>query len=385
MPALGRKTTGGERAVIGQFQTVSTALQSGNWSLSRTSVLCQNLASPPSLTQAGIIGAQIIKKGMSINVRDPVHISHRQSQFDPTGEVDLEDSVAVEMAVRKILDHHYSGRYDVALLGSAIADLVRAHRGDYPGLLHCDALYHDLRHSLDTALTMARLLDGYATSQAPTGSEGISADHALLGILLALFHDIGLLRRDAEADLWGPALTPIHEERGVEFMEDYLSHTTLSPLAGEAKLIMATKLVYKMPDNWTTGERLLASLAATADLVSQVADRFYLEKCRDFLFREFCAFGLAGKPDSLYPDSQTLLKKTPEFIEGFLQKRLDGEFQGVRRYLRTHMGSADPWEEAVQGNLGYLKTLLDSGNLNQLRRMPEPFNGDLPNEDSGPR
>ena len=308
----------------------------------------------------------------------------RLSQLDPTGEVDLEDSAAVEMAVCAILDRRYAGSYDLALLRSAMADVSRAYRGEYPGLLRCDTLYHDLRHSLETALTVARLLDGHAISHPPGSPAGIDADHALLTILLALFHDIGLLRRDAEADLWGPALTPIHEERGVEFMQAYLASTALSPFVGDARLIMATKLVFEMPDTWTTRDRLLASLIATADLVSQISDRCYLEKCRDFLFLEFSAFGLAGTPDSAYPDSHTLPQKTPAFVEGFLHNRLDREFQGVRRYLRAHMAGADPWEDAMQRNLGYLKALLESGNTDRLRREPKPYIGDPPDRSRQP-
>jgi hypothetical protein len=225
---------------------------------------------------------------------------------------------------------------------------------------------------------MARLLDGFATIHTSTSAAGIDANHALLGILLALFHDIGLLRRDSEADLWGPALTPIHEERGVEFMQTYLSRTTLSHLVGDAKLIMATKLVFKMPDNWTHGERMLASLIATADLVSQLSDRCYLEKCRDFLFLEFSAFGLAGTPDSRFPDKETLLERTPSFVEDVLHTRLDVEFQGVRRYLRVHMAGSDPWQEAIQRNIDFLKELLESGTIDRLRRQPKPFIGTLP-------
>lgn len=306
----------------------------------------------------------------------PVPLADRRSRFDPTGGVDLEDRHAVETAARAILDRHYAGNYDVALLGKAMDDVVRAYRGEYSGLLRCDALYHDLRHSLETALTMARLLDGYAAQHAPGGVAGIAADHALLGVLLALFHDIGLLRRDSEAELWGPSLTPIHEERGVEFMHAYLPDTSLAALVGASKLIMATKLVYAMPDSWTAEERRLASMVATADLISQLSDRYYLEKCRDFLFLEFSAFGLAGKPDSPYPNSQTLLEKTPAFVEGYLHKRMDVDFQGVRRYLRSHFSGADPWEEAIQRNLGYLKTLLENNELDRLRRNPTRYIGD---------
>jgi hypothetical protein len=304
-----------------------------------------------------------------------IHASGRQPQLDPAGEVDLENPDAVETAVRGILDRQYAGCYDAALLRSAMADAICAYRGQYSGLLRCDTLYHDLRHALETALTMARLLDGYAIGHAPGGAAGIDADHALLGIVLALFHDIGLLRRDAEAELWGPALTPIHEERGVEFMRSYLPGTTLAAFSGDAKLIMATKLAYMMPESWAPEERLLASMIATADLVSQISDRCYLEKCRDFLFIEFSAFGLAGTPESPYPDRKTLLERTPAFVENFLQTRLDVEFKGVRRYLRAHMSGADPWQAAMQRNVSYLKTVLAHGELYRLRRNPAVYIG----------
>lgn len=324
-----------------------------------------------------------LHKAGLINMREPAQPELRRSQLDPAGEVDLEDADAVERAVRAILDRRYAGRYDPALLHAAMADVVRAYRGEFPGLLRCDALYHDLRHSLETSLTMARLLDGYAASHPPGGAGGIDGDRALLGILLALFHDIGLLRRESEANIWGPSLTPIHEERGVEFMQAYLPGTALAPLLAQSKLIMATKLVYVMPDSWSAEERLLASLIATADLISQISDRCYLEKCRDFLFLEFTAFGLAGKADSPYPDPRTLLEKTPAFVESFLHNRLDGEFQGVRRYLRVHMGSADPWEEAMHRNVAYLRSLLESNDLQRLRRNPAPYIGGTPPAGSG--
>ncbi|MDD5247391.1 MAG: hypothetical protein PHY45_00300 [Rhodocyclaceae bacterium] len=309
-------------------------------------------------------------------MRQLVHQCQRLPIPDPIGSADLADPVAAEMALREIFDRRYAGSYDADFLRTAVADAVRAYRGEYPGLLRCDALYHDLRHALETALTMARLLDGYATIHAPNDAAGIDGDLALFGIVLALFHDIGLLRRDAEAHLWGPALTPVHEERGIEFMEAYLSGTALAALVGECRLIMATKPAYKMPTSWSATERTLASLLATADLVSQTSDRYYLEKCRDFLFLEFSSFGLAGKLDSPFPDRKALLEKTPEFFDGVLRERLDVEFQGVRRYLRVHMAGDDPWQDSMQRNVSYLRTLLKNDELDQLRRRPKSNSGE---------
>jgi hypothetical protein len=294
-------------------------------------------------------------------------------QFDPTGEVNLEDPAAVERAIRAILDDHYGDEYDVALLAQAMRDVVAAYRGDYPGLLRCDTLYHDLRHALETGLTTARLLDGHAKSVFSHGAAPIGGERALLCVLLALFHDIGLQRRISEADIWGPSLNPVHEERGVAFMRDYLSRTSLASHAESARLIMATKLVFAMPSDWPEEDRRLASFIASADLLCQCSDRCYLEKCRDFLFAEFTAIGLAGKADSPYPDRETLLEKTPQFLTDVVRPRLDREFRGVYRLMEAHTGCGNPWTDAMEHSIGYLRDVLLAREFSRLRRRPRTF------------
>lgn len=295
-------------------------------------------------------------------------------QIDPAQEVYLTDPLMVEKTIKGILDKLYWGNYDSKLLGSAIGDLVRAYRGDYPGLLRCDTLYHDLRHALEVGLTTARLLDGHAKSLQPGHEhEYIDGDHALLAVLLALYHDIGMQRRDTEAHLWGPVLIPIHEERGVEFMQRYLSETTLAPYAEKSFVIMATKLIFDMPDTWSAPDRRLASIVASADLMSQFSDRCYLEKCRDFLFVEFSAIGLAGRLDSLYPDREALLAKTPDFFTRVINQRMEEEYQGVHRLIEAHTGGSNPWLESINRNMEFLKSILSTRDFGRLHRNPKTF------------
>lgn len=305
---------------------------------------------------------------------DSAQYTDQWAHMDPTGEVYLADPAIVEKSIREILDPLYGDGYDSALLSRAIEDLARAYRGEYPGLLRCDTLYHDLRHALETGLTTMRLLDGHAKSLA-LGHEGeqVDGDHALLTVLLALFHDIGLQRRESEAHLWGPVLIPIHEERGVEFMQQYLADTSLATLAEKSFLIMPTKLIFKIPETWSAFDRRLGSIIASADLLSQMADRCYLEKCRDFLFIEFSAIGLAGKADSPYPDRETLLAKTPVFFEGIIQQRLEEEFQGVHRLIEVHTGGSNPWQESIKRNMEYLENILSSNDFTRLHRRPKTF------------
>ena len=296
------------------------------------------------------------------------HMNH----MDPTGEVYLADPAIVGNAIKAILDSIYGNNYDSGLLTRAIEDLAQIFRGEYPGLLRCDTLYHDLRHALETGLTTARLLDGHAKSLAPDHEEErIDADHALLVVLLALFHDIGLQRRDSEAHLYGPMLAPIHEERGVEFMRNYLSETALAAFADKSILIMLTQFIFKIPDTWSAFDRKLASIVASADLLSQLSDRCYLEKCRDFLFVEFSALGIAGKVDSIYPDRETLLAKTPDFFEKVISQRMEEEHQGVHRLIELHTGGSNPWQESIRRNMKYMKDTLSLKDFKRLQRNPQ--------------
>ena len=307
---------------------------------------------------------------MTLQSEDPDEIA---AIHDPTGTVDLSSPRAVEAAIRGLLDGLPGGCADCALLTRAIDDLVSAYRGDYPGLLRCDTLYHDLRHALETGVTMARLLDGASRSAADGSVIAVDREHALLGVILALYHDIGMLRRDGEEHLWGASLTPIHEERGVEFLRRYLGDTLLAPLAAKAELIMPTKLIYQIPADWPALHRQLAGMIATADLLSQMSDRFYIEKCRDFLFLEFSAIGLAGSSSTAYPDRETLLAKTPGFYTGFIAKRLDEDFGNVRRFINRHFDGANPYDEAIERNLAYLGNILANDDYAMLRRHPKVF------------
>lgn len=296
---------------------------------------------------------------------------------DPTGSVDFRNPATVFEAIDRLLEQRYGAAYTNrgrAVLEQAIKDVAAAFRGDYPGLLRCDTHYHDLRHALDAGLAMARLIDGHGQEIAADAAGHIDADHALLGVLLAFFHDIGLLRRQDEYHLSGACLTPIHEARGVAFMRDYLARPAMAALAhltDKVWLIMITRLVWHLPPDTPPRECALASLLGTADIVSQLADRCYLEKCRDFLYIEFSAIGLAGAPGLEYPDPETLLRNTPAFYTGLLNKRIREEYGGADRYLRRHFGGHCPYAEAIQRNFGYLATLLKDEQLELLQRQPQ--------------
>jgi hypothetical protein len=290
---------------------------------------------------------------------------------DPTSTVDLQNPRAVVVAIDSLMRSRFGDDYGKPVLDLAAEHLAQAYRGEYPGLLRCDTHYHDLRHALDCGLAMARLIDGHGMVTQADAPEHIDAEHALLGILLALYHDIGLLRRTDEGHLQGALLTPVHEARGVEFMRDYLSRTPLAHLADKAELIMITRLVWHMPPDIPPLDRAISCLLGTADIISQLADRCYLEKCRDFLFIEFSAIGLAGSPDLLYPDPETLLRKTPSFFTGLLSQRIHNEYADADRFMKIHFGGVCPYEAAINRNFRFLSELLVEEDLSKLSRQPQ--------------
>src|SRR3546814_17577574 len=81
---------------------------------------------------------------------------------------------------------------------------------------------------------------------------------------------------------------------------------------------------------------MLGFLLGSADVLAQTSDRCYLEKCRDFLFREFALCGLAGDPrpggpTPIYASAEQLLAKTVAFNRALWRARLDGYVRSDER------------------------------------------------------
>jgi HD domain len=295
--------------------------------------------------------------------------------FDAPGAIDTRSPQKVAEAIRAMLAPRIEG-LDAAFLFEAFDNVARLYAGEREGFLACDTPYHDLRHALETALAMARLVDGWESAMSRArGSLG--PDVALLALILALMHDIGFLRRDSEGHVHGASLTLQHEARGAEFAERYLERSPLRPLAPLARLIDATRLDSRMEAfDGSEIHRVVARMLATADLVCQVADRCWLEKCRDFLYAELVEAGLARgahgrNAQAPYASPEDLLSRTPLFCERHVVSRLDGDLAGVHRLMRTHFGGHDPYGDAIARNRAYLDAILAHRAFDRLRRQPE--------------
>ncbi len=111
-------------------------------------------------------------------------------------------------------------------------------------------------------------------------------------------------------------------------------------------------------------------------MIAQLADRCYLEKCRDRLYPEFVLGGMAigstapGEATVKYGSGLDLLRQTPQFVNATRTQRLDGEFGRAYRYLEILFDGRNPYIESIEQNMEFLDQVLRSESWRMLRRNP---------------
>ncbi len=306
-------------------------------------------------------------------------MNFRRSEFDVTNRINTTDPVCVKLEVTRIFRALHS-RHQAPVLVRAFDDLVRLYRGEYPGYARCDTEYHDLQHVLDVTLAMARLLDGYERSR----GDGPAMDERLfqLGVICALFHDCGYIRKSNDTRHHnGAEYTATHVSRGGKFLKEYLPELGMEDFADAAGQILHFTGYERSVESIRLAHpmfRLLGSLLGSADIIAQMSDRCYLEKCRDRLFPEFVAGGITRKRTDtgevvVFASPEDLLKKTPSFYHN-ASKRLDGDLGGAYRYAQSHFGGPNLYMEAVKQNIRFAERITTSGELTLRRVPPETLN-----------
>ncbi|HEX5091096.1 MAG TPA: hypothetical protein VFV84_00245 [Burkholderiales bacterium] len=300
----------------------------------------------------------------------------RLNQNDVTNKVDVEDPDAVRDAVLALIGTRYPGE-SLAPLQQAFDDVKALFAGQFPGYLPCDTPYHDLRHTLDMTLAMARLIDGHDRGVAPT--ERIGARRAMLGVVVALLHDSGYLKRASEAHVEnGAVFTKIHVSRSADFLTRYLPRLGYAEEAGAAaKLVHFTGYEMDIDDIMVHDprDRLIGYLVGTADLLGQMSDRLYLEKCREFLYPEFVWGRIAretlsdGREIVRYASPDDLMLKTPGFYEYVARTRMQTKLAGVDRFAEAHFDGPNLYQSEIDRNMGFLKLAIEEADLSRLRRF----------------
>lgn len=304
----------------------------------------------------------------------------RRSDYDVTNRVQVSSPAAVRQAVGAIFSELYpQATFDPVCL--ACLDFERFFQGLDPDYHGVDTAYHDMQHTLDMTLALARLIAGYERSVAV--ADRLGPERATLGLVTALYHDAGYLRhrRNDEASLNGAEFTLTHVSRSAEFLRAYLPTIGLDRLVAAATQIVhftgyelnLDSIELDDPKDSTVGH-----LLGTADLIAQMADRCYLEKCRDRLFAEFVLAGIAIEPLPegtivRYRSGRDLLAKTLSFYEKSARDRLERSFNRAYRYLEAFFEDENPYVVFVRKNLDYLTHIVATSRWDELRRRPACF------------
>jgi hypothetical protein len=301
-------------------------------------------------------------------------MNFRRSDFDVTNRINTTDPVCVKLEVDRIFRSLYA-RTRAVTLNRAFDDMVSLYRGEFPGYAKCDTGYHDLQHVLEVTLAMTRLLDGYERSR----GEGRHIPERLfeLGVICALYHDIGYIRRLGDTrHRNGAEYTRTHVSRGARFLREYLPAIGMPEYADVAGQIVhftgyeRPVSSIRVPDPIF---RLLGSLLGSADIIAQMSDRCYLEKCRDRLYPEFVAGGIARVKteegeEVVFESGEDLLRKTPMFYQN-AARRLDVELGGAYQFAQTHFGGTNLYMDALKQNIRFVEKSAEAGEL-KLRRQP---------------
>jgi len=292
----------------------------------------------------------------------------RRSDYDVTGSIRVTDAGAVAAEVGRIYKEMFGcGRS--AELKRAFHDADLLYRGDHPDYCACDTEYHDIQHVLDVTLAMARLMDGYQKSLVSGNGHGghgrLTKPLFVVGAISALFHDFGYLRRrNDHRHHYGAEYTLVHVARGATFLRRYVRRLGLGREMAELAATLVHFTGYERPAETIRlsgeRERRLGQMLGTADIIAQMSDRCYLEKCRDRLYPEFVLGRIAGAARS----GEELVNKTPGFYVG-AKKRLGLQLARSYDYATRYFNGTNLYLDEMEKNVRHAER------VSQVRAVPE--------------
>ncbi len=311
----------------------------------------------------------------------------RRNDYDVTNLVQTTDPHEIQGEIGRIFYALYP-KASAIPIAQAVKDSTRLYRGEYPGYAPCDTGYHDLQHTLDVSLAMARIMAGYVRD---SHGPAIDADLFSFGILAALFHDAGYIRRIGDKrHLNGAEYTKIHVSRGGRFLRGYLPKVGLERFADAATPTLHYTGYEKRTERIRVPDpifRLIGNMLGSADIIAQMSDRCYLEKCYERLYPEFVLGGIdrhigpSGKEEVIFASAEDLIYRTPQFYRTAM-KRLHQQLDAMMRFAEDRGIERNLYVEEAEKNVRYAETLIKTKDLSALRRRP-PQDKALNTEHSG--
>jgi hypothetical protein len=252
---------------------------------------------------------------------------------------------------------------DSSVVPRAFAWTLESFAGHYGDYQPIDARYHDLEHTLQATLCMARLLQArHAAGAQPTLTPRLFE----LGLLAILLHDTGYLKKRGDTEGTGAKYTVVHVDRSADFAAQLLADKGFGATEIQAvrNMIHCTGvnarpslIAFQSP-----AEKMLGCALGTADLLGQMAADDYIEKL-PALFDEFAEAARFTNDQSEFvanfTSAQDLLRKTPLFWDQFVLPKLASDFGGLYRFLNDpYPAGPNEYLLRIQANILRLKAQL---------------------------
>ncbi len=290
-----------------------------------------------------------------------------QSIFESGGTADPLDEII-------LLVSQVCPKADLNLIRKVHTDVAAIFSGQYPGFRGSTTKYHDLRHTYGVVLASIRLFHGLFHEK-----HTLPADLVILGLLSAYFHDSGMLLQITDGAESGANYTKYHEKRSIIILKKYLE---TYDYPNDLKLNCATVIKFTNldleEDDFRTDNsqlKLCGQVIGSADLLAQMADRYYLESL-PLLFQEHQDGGIDEHNSAL-----DLMRSTVEFHEKVVKKRLKKTLGNIAPTMQTHFRirwntDRNLYQENINLNIEYLKKITEDCVLDlrcwskYLRRTP---------------
>jgi hypothetical protein len=267
--------------------------------------------------------------------------------------------------VKKLFSLYYRKKYFKRITIS-YKNVDALFKGKFQGFKECNTFYHDFKHTIETFLATARLMDGYNI-----GVEKMPMELALRLLTSALYHDVGYIQEEWDNEGTGAKYTRVHIQRSIGFLEKHYGKLKLTQKDVDiiSRLIRCTGLTSEF-DNIAFAseqEKIAGAMLGTADLLGQMSDRTYLEKLL-FLYYEFKEAGIEG-----YNTEFDIIRKTIDFYT-MTKKNFESVLMNVYSYATYHFEKRfhikrDLYIEAIDRHIGYIKKIISDDTTNFRNKL----------------
>jgi hypothetical protein len=233
--------------------------------------------------------------------------------------------------------------------------------GQYRDYQAIDTRYHDLEHTMQGTLCMARLLLERHRHQA---KPRLTQRMMELGLLAMLAHDAGYLKKRDDTEGTGAKYTLTHVDRSVDFVGELMlaNDFPLKEIPAAQNMIRCTGVNAKLDTIQFQDplERLVGFALGTSDLLGQMAAADYVDKL-PVLYSEF-AEAARHNPKSkmkavgFYISAEDLMRKTPLFWEKSVRNKINREFLGLYRFLNNpYPDGPNYYIDRIESNIARLR------------------------------